>query len=616
MKLNSLFPKSNSLASTAKKPSLFGTPLTNTSTGKSKKKAQTGLRKQQAEKRSGGLFSIKWPTMPKQGTKDYRVITKREELVAYLNRCKETGLASFDWETAPEEETHSRYKDQLHDFKIRKLQAKSELEAAALIGLEELSVLCSTKKATPMQKKLYKKYTDTIKLVEKDEALAERSYKRTPLCPWQGKIVTLSIAAAANESRVIFIDHKKGSKNYGSEAMTRDAAREEILNLLEELIFQDKDIMKIAYNLPFETKFSAKHGKYIVGKVADPFVMIVRVLQVAAPQKIQSPTAPYMGKSLKKMTREYLGVVMKEFKDVVGDGFFDELSTDSAEAESYSAEDADYGLQLYLYFDEVAKQIPNKDTCPYKNYSEWLHAIEMPFGRVIGLMEYWGMQWNSDDAAAKRREAHAMQAEASDKIKEICKDLATTGDFRGDQKEALNTVNPGKTGKTKDVKHVLYDILKIPVATTNKTGVCLDNNAILDTIFMLENKLYDLKEEQYLVEELPEGSNEVLANAKEGDAIPKEFDPEQPNNLERGQRVKIRVMLREPHPYRDQAIELLKTMQLIQKYSTLLSTHIEGREKYVNPVTGRIHAKYSPWTRTSRLSSSNPKTLGPMLATA
>ena len=47
-------------------------------------------------------------------------------------------------------------------------------------------------------------------------------------------------------------------------------------------------------------------------------------------------------------------------------------------------------------------------------------------------------------------------------------------------------------------------------------------------------------------------------------------------------------------------------MQIIQKYATLLSSHVEGREKYVNPVTGRIHAKYEPWTETARLASNSP----------
>lgn len=611
MKLGSLFPSTNSLAKssattkTTSKPSLFGNSF---GSSYSKPSKPPGLRQQTKETKASGLFSIKWPSMPKQEAKDYGTITTRSEWIEYLKRCKETGLASFDWETAPMKATRLRWEDQKRDFKIRRLAAKADLDSKMPGGP------VNPKKLTPAEKRHQKEYDGTIAAIEKDYEAALKKFNRTPLDPWSGEICTLSISAAPHESRVIFISHKEGAGNYGGVLMDRNAARMEVLNLLEEMIFQDPDIIKIAFNLPFETKYAAKYGKYIVGKCADPMVMIVRVLQVAAPQKIQSVKAPYMGKSLKKMTKEYLGVQMAQFTEVVGDGFFDELSTDDPKAISYSAEDSDYGLQLYLYFDEVAKQIPNAESCPYSNYSEWLHDIEMPFGRVIGLMEYWGMQWNNDDAAAKRREAAEKQKEASDKIRQIAADLAATGDFRDDQVEELNKLDPGKTGKTGAVKHLLFDILKLPIASKSKKtdDPSLDNNAILDMIFMLENKLINLDEERFLNEPLPEGTEDIVRASKIEEyaqiptELPDHLNPEKGNDLERGQRVRIRILLRDQHKYAEEAIDLLKTIQLISKYSTLLSSHIVGREKYVNDVSGRIHANYTPWTQTSRLSSNSP----------
>ena len=82
---------------------------------------------------------------------------------------------------------------------------------------------------------------------------------------------------------------------------------------------------------------------------------------------------------------------MTEFKKLLGKQevqFFDELNTEDPDAMNYSAEDSDYGLQQYKYWVEIAKQIPK--------YYTWLHEIEMPFMRVIGLMEYWGMAWDKD----------------------------------------------------------------------------------------------------------------------------------------------------------------------------------------------------------------------------
>ncbi|MDJ1631010.1 hypothetical protein QNN00_14320 [Bacillus velezensis] len=75
----------------------------------------------------------------------------------------------------------------------------------------------------------------------------------------------------------------------------------------------------------------------------------------------------------------------------------------------YSAEDSDYGLQHYLYWNEIAKQIPR--------YEEWSHNIEMPFQRAIGIMEYWGMKWDADQADVKRQEAELMQEQAAANIK-------------------------------------------------------------------------------------------------------------------------------------------------------------------------------------------------------
>ena len=41
---------------------------------------------------------------------------------------------------------------------------------------------------------------------------------------------------------------------------------------------------------------------------------------------------------------------------------------------------------------------------------------------------------------------------------------------------------------------------------------------------------------------------------------------------------RIRIARREEHPYKDIGIKFLKSMQTIQKYATLLSSHVEGRE--------------------------------------
>ena len=80
----------------------------------------------------------------------------------------------------------------------------------------------------------------------------------------------------------------------------------------------------------------------------------------------------------------HFGVTMNDFAALLKKykvDFFDEIDASKGEGLLYSAEDADYALQHYEYWSQIAAQIPR--------YEDWLHKIEMPFTRVIGLMEYW-----------------------------------------------------------------------------------------------------------------------------------------------------------------------------------------------------------------------------------
>jgi len=316
-------------------------------------------------------------------------------------------------------------------------------------------------------------------------------------------------------------------------------------------------------------------------------------MQLAAPGRIKNPKKPASGWGLKPTTKATFGVVMQDFTDLLekkGVDFFDEIDASTREGLSYSAEDSDYGLQHYIYWLKLAQQLPG--------YDDWLHNIEMPFMRVIGLMEYWGMPWHGETAAAKYQEAIAAQTAAAENIKKIVKDTLGLD------------INPGKTGKTGDVKEVLFKHMKIhPAGLTDKGGISLEETALMDMIFMLENKLETLDEEKYLGVELREGWEGINPDAAYGDI---DFN----GDLSKEERGAIRIKKRAFHPYKDAAIQLLNEMRNIQKYTTLISSHIVGREKYLNSVTQRIHAGYSTFTETGRLNSFNPKSLGLMRATA
>lgn len=490
---------------------------------------------------------VNWPAPRQQGAKDYKVIATPEDLIAYLKRCELTGICGFDYETAPSVEEHKRWENikQVYQIRITTLENNP--------GIDDFGTI----RNYPPEKEALKK----IKDFEKELEIKKEDYLRSPLDPWRAEVCTVSLSAAPDEARVIYISHKAGSKNF-------KGTRKQVFDILEKYLFSNKKIIKAAVNLAFETKFTAKYGKYILSPVADPLIMWVRCLQVAAPEKIKDRKRPAAGKGLKPMTKEIFSVEMAEFTKLLEKhkvNFFDEMNTDYVDTLMYSAEDSDFAVQHYLYWTEVAKQIPG--------YYEWLQNIEMPFTRVIGIMEYHGMPWDETLAAQKHQEAEIAIEEIINEIEQLAKDL-----FR-------IQITAGKNAKTNDIKDLIFNKMKLPSAkVSDKTGdSSLDKEALIDMIFMLENNLQSIDEEEYLNIEIPEG---------------------QPLNYKQQKALEIRN--RKPHPYKEEGIKLLKLLQKIAKYSTLLSSHIEGRERYLHPVTGRIHANYSQWTETGRLNSYNP----------
>lgn len=604
MRLGGLFPASRGLADTVKKAapikaaaSSLVTAIVNT------------------VKKKPGEFDIKWPKMRTQKVKDYQAITTVAELKAYIAKCKETGLGAFDYETGPKPHIREKYESRIKSMIDEQQELRDQLDALEVTAKREYDAVEDAYKPPAMEdiavklSKDRKRLNAAIKTIDAKIKALIYEYRRTPLDPHKAEICALSLAAGPDEARAIFISNKPGKRTF-EPAMNREEARTLIFNILEEELFHSPDTRKIAVNLQFEAAHTAALGKYILPPVADPFIMWIRCLQVVAPQKIEEPKRPYTGKGLKPMTKEYYGVEMQDFNallDELGANFFSDIPADHPKALSYCCEDSDYAIQHYLYWLEIAQQIPG--------YEDWLLNIECPFARVIGLMEYNGMAWDNNLANVKQQEAEIMQETASEEIKRIVKE--STG----------IDINPGKTGKTNEVKSILFDTMNLKAAKWSETtgGPSLDEEALIDMKFMLENKLEDIKEEKYLAVPLPDGWEYMDVEANElnlfGEAKAREYEdiagqiedlqrlqsiPAAIRNLSKDERMAIRIAQRTSHPYKDAALALIGQMDKIQKYTTLLSAHIVGRAQYLHEETGRIHANYSQWTETSRLNSFQP----------
>ena len=90
-----MFPASGGLAAQIKKPvaTAVAKPTDNKAVGSSLADCM------QTRKRPGE-WAIKWPKLRKQGFKDYRPLLTIQEVIDYCNRCEETGLGGFDYETS------------------------------------------------------------------------------------------------------------------------------------------------------------------------------------------------------------------------------------------------------------------------------------------------------------------------------------------------------------------------------------------------------------------------------------------------------------------------------------------------------------------------------------
>jgi len=537
--------------------------------------------------KTGEKAAVERPKI-EQKAKDYREITTKTELLFYLKKCAKTGYFSFDFETAPSKETREKWSDYLLDYGKR-LEDTQEHYRVQKIAVKETHGVIGLKRVEKLEKK-------AINELEKEFKAKKAEFNMSPTDPHRNKICTMSISADINEARVIFLDHLVGT-NF-------ELSAEEVFNILEEKIFSNPEIVKIAFNMVFETKCLLKYGKYLLKPVSDPHIAGVRIKQAVNTNDIADPKKPAYGMDLKSLTGLYFGVELPDFLSVLEKNnikFFDEFAAGNENAVEYASHDSDYGLQLHLYYKKMAEQIPIYTDTPYKNYWGWLSEIEMPFSRVIGLMEYNGVAWNDEQGKKVYETALQNAAEAKMRLINLARKVADKLEeedpfYPETSIDILKNLDPGKTGKNNAVKHFIFEVLEVePASYSDKTNLpSMDYASMLDMIFMLENNLHSLKEEKHLIKDIPKSWVDQYKN--EGER----------GFMTRQQRAATEIYLREPKPFKEEALQALRAILDIQKAGTLISSHIEGRTKYIHPVTSRIHSGYTLWTETSRLNSSKP----------
>ena len=384
-------------------------------------------------------------------------------------------------------------------------------------------------------------------------------YPKAALSPHLSYISTLSFSFINDDgtynNNVVPLAHKVG-KNI-------NASTEEVMDIIKELIFTNENVLAIAYNAAFECTFMTKHNCYIKN-IADPMVMAIRAKQVLEPETLNKFSV-LKGMGLKVQAFKAFGYEMGKFCEFSAKSFAHLNIEDGAK---YSAEDSEYSLKLFCHWRDYLVKIAIPELCngqdigerPYKNYWDFLLNVEMPSLRAIGMMQYNGLGYNHEKAEERAKVAELQRKIAQEKIVNMGKKYSLT-------------VDPGKTGKTKAVRNLLFNVLKAPkAAISEKTGApSLDTEAVADIIHMVENNLCNSKE-VYLSDTFKKTANELRPKKANAEDI----------------------------------VALLENIQIIQKNGTLISSHITGRIKFINNASKRIHSKYGIYTSTSRFNSSEP----------
>lgn len=381
--------------------------------------------------------------------------------------------------------------------------------------------------------------------------------KYAALDPHKSVISTISFAFEEDKGYVVPLQHKKGENI--------NIPTDKFYEMLKPIFLND-NIIKIAFNFIFESKHQLKYNCFYKN-VSDPMLMAIRTLQITDPGELNLYYLP-KGLGLKDQSKKYLNYKMDNFQETIGDldGFGD---LDIEDGAKYSVEDSVIALKLFKKWKKELENIDIPEKCngrdigkrPFKNYWEFHNQLEAPTLLSIGFMEYQGLYFDKPHSEIRKKEASAEVLKAKSKLKSIAR------------KHGIKKITPGKTGKTKAVRQLLFNTLDCPIAkSSKKTGKpSLDAESVSDIKYMIENKL-DKPNEIYCKDEYK----------------------------------KVKSRVGDLHKNSEDILDVLDAVETIQKMGTLVGTHIEGRSKYLNPVTKRIHSEYNIYPRTSRFASSKP----------
>ena len=267
-----------------------------------------------------------------------------------------------------------------------------------------------------------------------------RNDKSAALDAHKADITGISFSVSEGTAIYVPLKHRSG-RNAENQAAIWDYLK---------LLFESKDVIKVAHNLAFESMFLYARGIVL----QKPCYDTIAASQLTLKSKWEFRSLADSG--LKTLAPALCKAEMTEFSTVTEGRFFDELNPQDEKTVRYACADSDYTLRLYHVFNQwFDRFLPKHRTI--------VEEVESPTSVYVGIMKYNGIL--VDKSAMQKK-----QAEAAEKIVSIRKEIAGI----------IGNVEIGANASTSAFKKYLFVDLGLPVMkTTAKHQEAADDETMI-----------------------------------------------------------------------------------------------------------------------------------------
>ncbi len=267
-----------------------------------------------------------------------------------------------------------------------------------------------------------------------------RNDKSAALDAHKADITGISFSVSEGTAIYVPLKHRSG-RNAENQAAIWDYLK---------LLFESKDVIKVAHNLAFESMFLYARGIVL----QKPCYDTIAASQLTLKSKWEFRSLADSG--LKTLAPALCKAEMTEFSTVTEGRFFDELNPQDEKTVRYACADSDYTLRLYHVFNQwFDRFLPKHRTI--------VEEVESPTSVYVGIMKYNGIL--VDKSAMLKK-----QAEAAEKIVSIRKEIAGI----------IGNVEIGANASTSAFKKYLFVDFGLPVMkTTAKHQEAADDETMI-----------------------------------------------------------------------------------------------------------------------------------------